>query len=93
VYFRALLTNSSDSFIFLFFSMVLIAASLYLPQHIAFLTNRAWFYYHGTEMHATTSIISGAKTAIPNAVPGIPEGFTYAGRMPGTAAGWNNREL
>lgn len=23
--------------------------TLYLPQHIAFLTNRAWFYYNGDE--------------------------------------------
>jgi len=29
--------------------MVIIAATLYLPQHIAFLTNRAWFYYNGDE--------------------------------------------
>lgn len=29
--------------------MILIAASLYLTQHISFLTSRAWFYYHGDE--------------------------------------------
>ena len=29
--------------------MVIIAMTLYLPQHIAFLTNRAWFYYNGDE--------------------------------------------
>jgi hypothetical protein len=29
--------------------MILIACSLYLPQHIAWVTNRAWFYYHGDE--------------------------------------------
>jgi len=29
--------------------MIIIAMTLYLPQHIAFLTNRAWFYYHGDE--------------------------------------------
>ena len=38
-----------DSFLFLFFSMIIIAMTLYLPQHIAFLTNRAWFYYNGDE--------------------------------------------
>ncbi|POS84615.1 hypothetical protein EPUL_004417, partial [Erysiphe pulchra] len=27
--------------------MIIIAATLYLPQHLAFLTNRAWFYYNG----------------------------------------------
>jgi hypothetical protein len=40
----------TDSFLFLIVSMILIAASLYLPQHLAFLTNRAWFYYHGDEV-------------------------------------------
>jgi len=29
--------------------MIIIAMTLYLPQHIAFLTNRAWFYYNGDE--------------------------------------------
>ena len=38
-----------DSFLFLFFSMIIIAMTLYLPQHITFLTNRAWFYYNGDE--------------------------------------------
>ncbi|TVY49878.1 hypothetical protein LOCC1_G000188, partial [Lachnellula occidentalis] len=38
-----------NSFLFLFFSMIIIAMTLYLPQHIAFLTNRAWFYYNGEE--------------------------------------------
>lgn len=45
----------SDSFIFLFFSMILIAASLYLPQHINFLTSRAWYYYHGHDIALTNS--------------------------------------
>jgi hypothetical protein len=40
---------SIESFLFLFFSMIIIAMTLYLPQHIAFLTNRAWFYYNGPE--------------------------------------------
>ncbi|EKD13516.1 uncharacterized protein L3040_008616 [Drepanopeziza brunnea f. sp. 'multigermtubi'] len=44
-----------NSFLFLFFSMIIIAMTLYLPQHIAFLTNRAWFYYNGDE---------SAKTAV-----------------------------
>jgi hypothetical protein len=29
--------------------MIIIAMTLYLPQHLAFLTNRAWFYYNGPE--------------------------------------------
>ncbi|KAG9236609.1 hypothetical protein BJ875DRAFT_455934 [Amylocarpus encephaloides] len=38
-----------NSFLFLFFSMIIIAMTLYLPQHITFLTSRAWFYYNGDE--------------------------------------------
>lgn len=29
--------------------MLIIAGTLYLPQHISFLTSRAWFYYNGDE--------------------------------------------
>ena len=38
-----------DSFLFLFISMIIIAASLYLPEHVATMWNRAWFYYAGDE--------------------------------------------
>ncbi|ESZ92294.1 hypothetical protein SBOR_7334 [Sclerotinia borealis F-4128] len=49
-----------NSFLFLFFSMIIIAMTLYLPQHITFLTNRAWFYYNGDE---------SAKYALTSASP------------------------
>jgi hypothetical protein len=38
-----------DSFLFLFISMIIVAASLYLPQHIMEIASRAWFYYAGDE--------------------------------------------
>ncbi|KAI9852609.1 MAG: hypothetical protein M1824_001850 [Vezdaea acicularis] len=38
-----------NSFLFLFISMIIIAASLYLPQHIMTIASRAWFYYAGEE--------------------------------------------
>ncbi|KAL3427056.1 hypothetical protein PVAG01_00565 [Phlyctema vagabunda] len=53
-----------NSFLFLFFSMIIIAMTLYLPQHIAFLTNRAWFYYHGDEEGL---VGSGVKSVIESA--------------------------
>ena len=40
---------NSDSFLFLFLSMIIIAASLYLPEHIATVLSRAWFYYAGDD--------------------------------------------
>jgi hypothetical protein len=55
-----LMPTLPDSLMFLIFSMVLIAASLYLPHHISFLANRAWFYYHGD-----IDIKSAAETLVP----------------------------
>jgi hypothetical protein len=37
----------AGSIVFLLVSLTFIATTLYLPQHIAFLLNRAWFYIHG----------------------------------------------
>ncbi|KAH8683371.1 hypothetical protein BGZ60DRAFT_400023 [Tricladium varicosporioides] len=51
-----------NSFLFLFFSMIIIAMTLYLPQHIAFLTNRAWFYYNGDE--STKAVIESASSML-----------------------------
>ncbi|KAF8471909.1 hypothetical protein BDZ91DRAFT_716808 [Kalaharituber pfeilii] len=36
-----------NAFMFGFLSMLVFAASLYLPQHIATITSRAWFYLVG----------------------------------------------
>jgi hypothetical protein len=45
--------------------MIIIAMTLYLPQHITFLTNRAWFYYNGDESTkgAVKSVIENATTS------------------------------
>lgn len=45
--------------------MIIIAMTLYLPQHITFLTNRAWFYYNGDE--SAKSVITSASPVL-NAV-------------------------
>ena len=42
-------TAPADSFLFIFLSMIIIAISLYLPEHITRLFTRAWFYYAGDE--------------------------------------------
>lgn len=46
--------------------MIIIAMTLYLPQHIAFLTNRAWFYYNGDESakSAANSVIESSASTI-----------------------------
>jgi hypothetical protein len=38
-----------DSFLFIFLSMLILAASLYLPHHVHTIASRAWFYYAGDE--------------------------------------------
>ncbi|KAI9878737.1 MAG: hypothetical protein M1830_010643 [Pleopsidium flavum] len=38
-----------NSFLFLFLSMIIIAASLYMPEHITTIASRAWFYYAGDD--------------------------------------------
>ena len=47
--------------------MIIIAMTLYLPQHITFLSNRAWFYYNGEESAKYTAqsvVESATSTAI-----------------------------
>jgi len=57
-----------NTFIFLFFSMIVVACSLYLPQHITFLANRAWFYYFGDDEAVPNSGSAKAvTTALGNA--------------------------
>jgi hypothetical protein len=48
--------------------MIIIAMTLYLPHHIAFLTNRAWFYYNGPEKaggvaEAVSSMVENLSTS------------------------------
>jgi hypothetical protein len=38
-----------DSLVFLILSAVIIATSMYLPQHISTIASRAYFYYSGDE--------------------------------------------
>ena len=44
--------------------MIIVAACLYLPHHINFLVNRAWFYYHGEDANAKTSSPGAAVPSI-----------------------------
>jgi hypothetical protein len=55
--------------------MVIIAMTLYLPQHIAFLTNRAWFYYNGDES------AKGSTTAAVQSLLESPAGTVMVGKV------------
>jgi hypothetical protein len=50
----------ADSVLFLLFSLTFIATFLYLPQHIAFIISRAWFYMHGDSV----DVLELAKGAV-----------------------------
>ena len=43
----------SDSFLFLFISMIIIATSLYLPSHISTMASRAFYYYAGEPLEGS----------------------------------------
>ncbi len=68
-----------DSFIFLFLSMIMIAGCLYLPEHVATMCSRAWFYYAGPDETSPTVGMT-RKTTIAGAGAGIG-----TGSMTGTA--------
>ncbi|MCJ1285184.1 hypothetical protein MMC26_004522 [Xylographa opegraphella] len=54
-----------NSFLVLFLSMIIIAASLYLPEHVSTIMRRAWFYWAGDEAVATSinSVSSSTSAA------------------------------
>ncbi|GAB7351278.1 hypothetical protein MBLNU459_g1696t1 [Dothideomycetes sp. NU459] len=68
-----------NSVLFLFLSMVTIAASLYLPEHIAIIARRAYYYIAGdfevtsqrltqTAVKTAAALSSGAPTVVKDAV-------------------------
>ena len=64
---QAVLTKriqSTGSVVFLLFGLFLIACILYLPQHIVFIANRAWFYASGGDMAYSSS---SSSSSVPNA--------------------------
>ena len=63
--------------------MILIAGSLYLPEHVSTMCSRAWFYYAGPDETATAPSLVG-KTTMAGAGAGIATGsMTGAARMDG----------
>jgi len=52
-----------NSILFLFLAMVLIAASLYLPEHITMIARRAWYYALG-DTESFTLAARGMSTTI-----------------------------
>lgn len=60
-----------DSFLFLVLSMIVIAASLYLPEHVTMMARRAWFYYAGDESGRDAGVGSGYGYGNGNGAQGV----------------------
>ncbi|KAI1284463.1 hypothetical protein F5Y07DRAFT_4474 [Xylaria sp. FL0933] len=62
------------SLVFLLSAMGTIATILYLPQHILFVINRAWFYVNGGESSGafgSSSVVAAAKSALSLSVESV----------------------
>lgn len=44
--------------------MIIVAASLYLPEHVMKMASRAWFYYAGDETAAGVGTRSGSGAGV-----------------------------
>ena len=73
------------SVLFLLTSLTFIATFLYLPQHILFLLNRAWFYVHGDSVDvlemtkdAVQTLAGGAEDAAGEVVESVTESVAAA---------------
>ncbi|KEZ39663.1 hypothetical protein SAPIO_CDS9602 [Scedosporium apiospermum] len=71
------------SFVFLLASLTFIATILYLPHHIIFLMNRAWFYAHGDSVDvleltkdAVHTLAQGALNAGTSTASSVAEAAT-----------------
>lgn len=79
------------SVVFLLFSMTTIASALYLPQHLAFLIDRAWFYVNGGE--ASSGGASAALASVQNNKEALSLSVTSLAAAATEAAGATAREL
>lgn len=67
------LITITDSFLFLFLSMIIIAASLYLPEHISSIVRRLCFYWGGDETAAVKSGIGSTGSIMSKAASSVLE--------------------
>lgn len=56
--------HSTDTLLFLLVGLTFIATALYLPQHIAFIVGRMWFYILGENV----DVVELTKEAVDNAL-------------------------
>ncbi|ROT39178.1 hypothetical protein SODALDRAFT_332602 [Sodiomyces alkalinus F11] len=75
--------------VFLLAGLTFIATVLYLPQHLAFIVGRAWFYMHGENV----DVVELTKGAADSALQQIASATTAAAGLAADAAETVAREL
>jgi len=62
---RKLIGPLTDLILFILISLLVTAASLYLPNHISVIYNRIWYYVHGGEIaYMTAAAAASDKTSL-----------------------------
>jgi hypothetical protein len=69
--------TTTDSVLFLLLSLLIIAASLYLPEHLSIIASRIFYYYSGNEdAHARLA----SKGVVEAPAQGLGAGLAGNGR-------------
>ena len=74
------LTRIPDSVLFLLLSLLIIAASLYLPEHLSIIANRLSYYFSGNEESLAPHALKGAPGSTVPHSPLMPQGGGLAGQ-------------
>ncbi|KAL2170951.1 hypothetical protein VTG60DRAFT_4213 [Thermothelomyces hinnuleus] len=59
------------SVLFLLLSLTFIATVLYLPQHVQFIINRAWFYMHGDSYESAAATAAKGAAVVGQALSSV----------------------
>lgn len=66
----------ADVIILVLFTLLIAAAVAYLPNHIAIISNRLWYYVHGEFLYATTG--ASSPTTSPLSMAGAAKSILAA---------------
>jgi hypothetical protein len=72
-----------DSVLFLLLSLLIIAASLYLPDHLTVIANRLFYYFSGNE----ETLAASAQKAGQQFMDSNPAFFAHEGALAGPGRG------
>ncbi|KAL5121453.1 hypothetical protein ACEQ8H_000525 [Pleosporales sp. CAS-2024a] len=72
-----------NSILFLLLSLLIIAASLYLPDHLTIIANRLFYYFSGNEDTLAASVQKAAQLVEPNRAVTTAQGLATGLAGPG----------